>query len=56
MEDNPPVRYSGFVTSTNWDEWMEYGLKPEYKDPMLRVNGVKCWADGSTQGGSAYVR
>jgi predicted amidohydrolase YtcJ len=31
-------------------------LKPNHESRDLRINGVKCWADGSTQGGSAYLR
>lgn len=31
-------------------------MKPDNGDEDLRINGVKCWADGSTQGGSAYLR
>lgn len=35
---------------------MEDNLMPEYKDPYLRIHGVKCWVDGSAQGGSAFMR
>lgn len=31
-------------------------MEPDNKDPILRVNGVKCWIDGSTQAGSALLR
>lgn len=31
-------------------------MKPENKDRELRINGVKCWVDGSTQAGSAYLK
>ena len=31
-------------------------MVPENKDEILRINGVKCWSDGSTQAGSAYLR
>ena len=35
---------------------MKEGLVPEYKDPLLRINGIKCWCDGSIQAGSAFFR
>lgn len=31
-------------------------MKPNFKDDILRINGVKCWVDGSTQAGSALLR
>ena len=57
MKRNPPIRYSGFLTSSHWKKWTEEKkLKPERKDPRLRILGMKAWVDGSTQGGSAYFR
>ena len=56
MENNPPVRYSGYLVSTAWDTWMEQKMVPEFKDPFIRIHGMKCWADGSAQGGSAFLR
>lgn len=54
--EDSPVRYCGYLVSTSWETWMEEKMEPQFKDPMLRVNGIKCWADGSAQGGSAYMR
>ena len=31
-------------------------MQPEWKDHQLRVNGVKCWVDGSLQAGSGFLR
>lgn len=56
IENDPPVRYSGFLVSTAWETWMEEKMVPDYKDDTLRIHGIKCWADGSTQGGSAFMR
>lgn len=35
---------------------MEQKMVPDYKDEYLRLHGMKSWADGSTQGGSAFLR
>lgn len=35
---------------------MHKKMKPETKDTELRINGVKCWVDGSTQAGSAFLK
>ena len=51
-----PIRISGYLVSTQWDTWMEMKLTPENHDSKLRINGIKAWADGSTQGGSAFFR
>lgn len=56
MQENPPVRYSGYLVSTAWNTWMEQKMVPEWDDYHLRIHGVKCWADGSLQGGSGFVR
>ena len=32
MQNDPPVRYSGYLVSTHWDVWMEQQMIPEYKD------------------------
>ena len=56
FNNNPPVRYSGFIVSTQYQTWRQMNLKPNHESRDLRINGVKCWADGSTQGGSAYLR
>ena len=29
---------------------------PDNKDEEFRINGIKCWVDGSTQAGTAYLR
>ena len=31
-------------------------MTPNNKDLHLRINGMKCWSDGSIQAGSAYMR
>lgn len=54
-EDDPPVRYSGYLVSTGWKAWEKLKMAPSLKDQDLRITGIKCWADGSTQGGSAYL-
>lgn len=56
VENNAPVRYAGFLVSTAWKTWMEQKMEPDYKDDYLRIHGIKCWADGSTTGGTAYLR
>lgn len=56
IENNSPVRYSGFLVSTGWKTWMEQKMVPDYKHQYLRVHGMKCWADGSTIGGTASLR
>ncbi len=56
MKQDPSVRFSGFLVEPGWDYWNSLGLKPDNKGEFLRINGIKCWADGSIQGGSAYLR
>jgi hypothetical protein len=34
---------------------MKKNIKPEFKDTNLRINGIKCIVDGSTQAGTAYL-
>lgn len=55
-EDNPPIRYSGFLVSTGWKTWEKHKMVPSLKDDDLRITGIKYWVDGSTQGGSAFLR
>lgn len=35
---------------------MKNGYVPEKNDPLLRINGVKAWCDGSLQAGSGFLR
>ncbi len=56
FKEGSPVRLSGYLISTAWDVWQKLNRVPNYKDEELRINGIKCWADGSTQAGSAYLR
>jgi predicted amidohydrolase YtcJ len=44
------------LVSNYWKKWQELKMVPEYKDVNLRIHGIKCWSDGSTQAGSAYLR
>lgn len=54
--DDSPVRYRGMLVSTNYDEWMERGVRPGHGDDMFRVDGIKAWSDGSNQAGTGYQR
>ena len=56
MKQDPCVRMSGFLVSHAWNYWKELGLKPDNTSNMLRINGIKCWSDGSIQCGSAYLK
>ena len=50
------MRICGYYVSTAWDFWQTKQEFPEMKDHYFRMNGIKAWSDGSTQGGSAYFR
>ncbi|MBH1508588.1 amidohydrolase [Stenotrophomonas maltophilia] len=56
MANNPPIRYSGFLTSDLMDDWVELGLKPGHGDDRFRLTGIKFWSDGSNQAQTGYQR
>lgn len=56
MAKNPPIRYSGFLTSDLMDDWVELGLKPGHGDDRFRLTGIKFWSDGSNQAQTGYQR
>lgn len=56
MRDDPPVRYSGLLTSDQMPAWIERGLSPGHGDDRLRFIGIKLWSDGSNQGRTGYQR
>lgn len=56
MADNPPVRMSAILVSTAMATWKKLGLKPDNASEVLRINGIKAWADGTNQGGSGFQR
>lgn len=56
MGEDSPVRYRGMLVSTAYDSWMQHGVRPGDGDDMLRVHGIKAWADGSNQAGTGYQR
>lgn len=56
MANNPPVRMSAFLVSTAMPTWQKLGLKPDHRSEVLRINGIKAWADGTNQGGSGFQR
>lgn len=51
-----PVRYRGMLVSGRYDAWLEAGLRPGDGDDLLRIEGIKAWADGSNQAGTGYQR
>lgn len=57
MKTEPPVRYSGFLTSDHMDKWVELGLTPEKNgNDRFRLKGIKFWSDGSNQARTGYQR
>ncbi|ABF06891.1 putative amidohydrolase YtcJ [Cupriavidus metallidurans] len=56
MRDDPPVRYSGFLTSDRMDGWVERGIKPGAGTDRFRLHGIKFWSDGSNQARTGYQR
>lgn len=56
MANNPPVRYSGFLTSDLMDDWIRLGIKPGDGDDRFRLTGIKFWSDGSNQAQTGYQR
>lgn len=56
MAGNPPIRMSAFLVSTAMATWKKFGLKPDNSSEVLRINGIKAWADGTNQGGSGFQR
>lgn len=56
MKSDPCVRFSGFLVAHAAKYWDSLGLKPERKDKIFRITGMKFWADGSLQAGSGYLR
>lgn len=44
------------LVSTRWDVWEKKKLVPNFTDNDLRIKGMKFWADGSTQLGTAFMR
>ncbi|WP_353099313.1 amidohydrolase [Stenotrophomonas lactitubi] len=56
MAANPPVRYSGFLTSDLMDDWIRLGLKPGHGNDTFRLTGIKFWSDGSNQAQTGYQR
>ncbi|MGN6225489.1 amidohydrolase [Pseudoxanthomonas sp.] len=56
MAANPPVRYSGFLTSDLMDDWVARGLKPGHGGDRFRLTGIKFWSDGSNQARTGYQR
>lgn len=53
---NPPVRMTGYLVSTAFDQWVSAGVKPDAGDDRLRLIAMKFWCDGSTQGYTASLR
>jgi predicted amidohydrolase YtcJ len=51
-----PVRYRGMLVSTNYDGWVERGIRPGHGNDLFRVDGIKAWSDGSNQAGTGYQR
>ncbi|MGF6416770.1 putative amidohydrolase YtcJ [Stenotrophomonas sp. AN71] len=56
MASNPPVRYSGFLTSDLMDDWVQRGITPGHGDDRFRLTGIKFWSDGSNQAQTGYQR
>ncbi len=56
LDADSPVRYRGMLVSTNYDEWMDRGIRPGHGNDMFRVDGIKAWSDGSNQAGTGYQR
>lgn len=56
LRRDSPVRYRGMLVSSRYDEWAELGLRPGDGDDLLRVDGMKAWADGSNQAGTGFQR
>ena len=56
MAADPPVRYSGFLTSDLMDDWVARGLKPGQGSDRFRLTGIKFWSDGSNQARTGYQR
>jgi len=56
MSGNPGVRYAGFLVSTHFEKWKAMKLRPGVRSTRFTLNGIKAWADGSTQAGTAYQR
>lgn len=56
MAKNPPIRYSGFLTSDLMDDWIKRGLRPGDGNDRFRLTGIKFWSDGSNQAQTGYQR
>ena len=56
MAGDPPVRYSGFLTSDLMDAWLQRGLKPGDGNDRFRLTGIKFWSDGSNQARTGFQR
>lgn len=56
MATNPPVRYSGFLTSDLMEEWTQKGVRPGDGSDTFRLTGIKFWSDGSNQAQTGYQR
>ncbi|MDJ0312568.1 amidohydrolase [Arthrobacter sp. H35-D1] len=56
IDADSPVRYRGMLVSTDYDAWMEMGLRPGCGNDLFRVDGIKAWSDGSNQAGTGFQR
>ena len=56
IDADSPVRYRGMLVSTEYDAWMEMGLRPGFGNDLFRVDGIKAWSDGSNQAGTGFQR
>ena len=56
VDADSPVRYRGMLVSTEYDAWMDLGLRPGFGNDLFRVDGIKAWSDGSNQAGTGYQR
>ncbi|MGB3184834.1 MAG: amidohydrolase [Ornithinimicrobium sp.] len=55
-----PVRCRGMLVSSDYDTWVQMGLRPGFGDVrgdgLFRIDGMKAWSDGSSQTRTAFQR